>query len=356
VDEAGAGMKAQWKVTLAASEAEALLAVDLYNQPKRPRRLEGFFVHMQLAWLYLFQARYQRDRLDYHYRKANGRYERIDGEPKTWDLSRFVRAQWPDNDPARKNLELNIALRNKIEHRYEDATAVATAGYAQALLLNFEDELTKTFGSRETLADDLRFPVFIGTFTRDGAARIAAAQQRLPKRTKHFLASFQAGLDPAIVDDQRYEFRVHLIPKTGPKTDADVALTFVRATDLSDDQRQALADIGKTGTVIVREQIRDVVNADKMKPSEAAKKVQDRIPFKFSVHSHFRRAWRALEVRPPGGDPNPERTRSEFCVYDRPHQDYLYTQAFVDKVATKISTDEGFRELLGLDPVLKTSP
>ena len=35
---------------------EALLAVDLYDRSRRPRRLEGFFVHMHLAWLYLFEA------------------------------------------------------------------------------------------------------------------------------------------------------------------------------------------------------------------------------------------------------------------------------------------------------------
>ena len=48
-----------------ASKDEALLAVDLYNQSKRPRRLEAFFVHMHLAWLYLLHARFRRDGVDY---------------------------------------------------------------------------------------------------------------------------------------------------------------------------------------------------------------------------------------------------------------------------------------------------
>jgi hypothetical protein len=58
-------MRAIWRITLDASKAEALLAVDLYNQSNRSRRLEGFFVHMHMAWLYLFEAQYQRDDLDY---------------------------------------------------------------------------------------------------------------------------------------------------------------------------------------------------------------------------------------------------------------------------------------------------
>lgn len=49
-------MQAKWRITLEAACEEALLAADLYNQPKKARRLEGFFVHMHIAWLYAFQA------------------------------------------------------------------------------------------------------------------------------------------------------------------------------------------------------------------------------------------------------------------------------------------------------------
>ena len=89
-----------------ASKEEALLAVDLYNQPKQPRRLEAFFVHMHLAWLYLLHARFRHDKVDYRYRKRNGQFERVDGEPKTWELAKCVAERWGDNDAVRKNLGL----------------------------------------------------------------------------------------------------------------------------------------------------------------------------------------------------------------------------------------------------------
>ena len=346
-------MKARWKVTLEGAKDEALLAVDLYNQPTRPRHLEGFFVHMHMAWLYLFQARYQRERRDYFFRKPNGHFERIEGEPKSWDLAKFARERWSGTEPVRLNLEFTIALRNKIEHRYEEATSIAVAGYAQALLLNFEEELIQAFGSSHALGSQLRFPIFVGTFTKEGVARAAATQQQLPSKTRRFIAAFESSLDPKVMDDQHYEFRVHLLPKLGAKTEADLALTYVRMSDLSEEQREALADIGKTGTVIVREQIRDVASADKLRPTKAAQAIQALIPFKFSTWSHFPRAWKALNARPPTGDSHPERTRTEFCVYDRPHNDYLYTQKFIEKVAEKAATAEGFRDFLGIDPVPK---
>src|SRR5437879_8831359 len=64
-------MRAQWKLTLEAAKAEAVLAADLYNQAKRPRRVEGYFVHMHMAWLYLFLALHQRDKLPYHHHRLS---------------------------------------------------------------------------------------------------------------------------------------------------------------------------------------------------------------------------------------------------------------------------------------------
>jgi hypothetical protein len=339
-----------------ASKEEALLAVDLYNQPARPRRLEGYFVHMHLAWLYLLHARFHRDSIDYRYRKPNGRFEKVDGEPKTWELSKCVSERWGDNDPVRKNLELTIALRNKIEHRFEDATAVATAGYAQALLLNYEDELTSTFGDSHTLGDRLRFPIFVGALTADGVRRMIKRQKALPKRARDFIATFTSGLDPAIAQDQRFDFRVHLVPKIGPKSDADLAVTFHREDELTEDQRRTFEELGQQGNVIVRERLRPVSNLGNMKPAAAAAAIEDRIPFRFRASAEFPQAWKKLGCRPPAGDPRPERTDERYCVFDEPHGDYVYTQAFVDKVVRETKTAAKFKAFIGRKPTKKTAP
>jgi hypothetical protein len=149
------------------SKDEAQLAVRLYNDPSEPRGFEGFVVHMHLAWLYLLQAEFHRDGVDYRYWRKVGRARRldkVDGEPKRWDLARSVQERWIDaKQPVRANLDFFISLRNKIEHRYsrqQQALAAVVSGQAQALLLNYEEELTSQFGSHASLATRLRFPVF----------------------------------------------------------------------------------------------------------------------------------------------------------------------------------------------------
>lgn len=331
---------------------EAILAVDLYNQPNQPRRLEGFLVHMHIAWTYLLHAEFHKDKVDYHYRLPNGRFEKIDGEPKTWDLSRSVAERWLDTDPVRKNIELTIALRNKIEHHYHEAIALVTSGYAQALLLNFEDELTSKLGAEYSLGDRLRFPIFVGDITPLGNTKINELRDNLPRNTRDFLARFESALTPEITQDQRYEFRITLVPKIGAKTEADRAMSFVRESDLSDEQKRAFETLGATGNVIVREQVRPVASADKLKPTTAALRIQEQIPYQFGV-SHFVRAWKTLRVRPLTGDLHPERTTEIYCVYDVPHKDYLYTEAFITKVVSEADTEAKFRELTGLQPIPK---
>lgn len=115
-----------------ASKAEALLAVEFYNTTGERRSLEAFVVHMHLAWLYLLHAELLRDGTDFRYWEARAdarrRLVRLDGEPKTWELARCARERWNnDNDPVRRNLEFFIGLRNRIEHRHQDAIGLAVA-------------------------------------------------------------------------------------------------------------------------------------------------------------------------------------------------------------------------------------
>ena len=266
--------------------------------------------------------------------------------PKTWDLQKCVVARWPSGGPVRSNLELTIALRNKIEHRYHAAIASATSGYAQALLLNFEEELTSAFGAAESLGDQLRFPIFVGELTALGEARAQDLRDRLPKSTRDLLVRFEAGLGTKITNDHRYEFRITLVPKLGPKSGADRALTFVRENELSQADKAALEALGRSGAVVVREQTRPVVSAGLLKPAAVVEQVEAQIPFRFHM-GHFVRAWKALRCRPRAGDPHPDRTDEKYCLFDEPNEDYLYKPAFVARLVRETSTADKFETFLG---------
>jgi hypothetical protein len=320
----------RYKQMVDASRDEAQFAARLYNDPAEVRSFEGFVVHMHLAWLYLLHAELTRDGVDFRYWRIEGRrrrLERVDGEPRRWELARCVQERWPDaKNPVRANLGFFIGLRNKIEHRYarqQDALTAAVGGQAQALLLNYEEELTSQFGSGASLATRLRFPVFIGSFTDEGERTLRRLRSQLPAALRNFITDYDAALDASITHDPRYEFRLRVLQELAPKDPDSLAIQFTRFDDLDDEQRAAVEAIGKKGHVIVREQRRPVVGHGLLKPTRVAKAVQEEIPFIFNT-AHFTTAWKKLGVRPPVGDPHPERTDEKYCLYDERHRDYGY--------------------------------
>jgi hypothetical protein len=348
-------MKAVWKTTLEGAMDEALLAVDLYNQPRQPRSLEGFYVHMHLAWLYLLHAEFKREGVDIRYKHSNGRLKKIDGEPKTWDLKKSIAHKWPEINPVRANLEITIAIRNKIEHRYHEAVAALTAGYAHSLLINFEDELTSYFGARYALGDQMRFPIYVGYISALSTARRQSLVEDLPVSTRDFLAELKSGIDDSIANDLQLEFRVTLVQTVGSSGIADRALNFIRESDLTEEQRSVLSSLGKTGAVVVREQNRPVSGAGMMRPAVVAREVERQIPFRFTTNDCVK-VWRILKCRPGSGDEHPERTIEKYCVYDEPHGDYVYTTAFVAKIVKETGTEDKFRTFLGKAPKPKVEP
>jgi hypothetical protein len=285
-------MKARWRVLVEAARDEALLAVDLFNAPRRRRSLSGFYTHMHNAWQSLLQAEYVR--------------KKAAGGPARWALGRAMAARYPaEHDPVRANLEFTLGLRGKIVHRYQEAIGLETQGHAQALILNFEEELT-TMGAQYSLGDALRVPVYLLSVEAPGP---------VPEAVREYIEMFEAGLPAGTLDDDRYTYQLSFTPR--------------------------------------RERLRSVAALDLLRPGVASREIEQRIPFRFSVYAEFPSAWHRLQCRPPARDPNPERTLEQYCVYDVAHGDYLYTQDFVEKVVAECATAAGFTAFLGRDPVLK---
>jgi hypothetical protein len=349
-------MRTKWLGMVYAAREEAELAVNIYNDSTQTRSFEGFVVHMHLAWLYLLHARFCRDGVDYRYWSLTKptRLERVDGEVKHWELAKCVKRRWQsDGDPTRKNLEFFIALRNKIEHRhsrFDEALAIAVAGKAQALLLNFEKELTTEFGAKFTMASILRFPLFIGTFTEAGTKTLKELRDRLPKDLQRFISEFHSGLPEEFERDPAFEIRLSVILQAAQRDPDALTMKFIHFDDLSDEEREIVEALGREGRTVIRERTRSVSNADLLKPSGVVSRVQRNVPFLFNMH-HATQAWKKHRIRPDSGDPHPERTIEQYCLYDQLANTYGYTDAWVKRVIKYCQTAEDFEQFTGCTAV-----
>lgn len=344
-----------WHHTMQEARRQACLAIDFYNRPGERRSYLDFVVHMHLAWQNLLHADRMRRNESIFYREKNGRYAKNpDGTRKTWDLAQCLKHEFTDADPVRQNVAFFIGLRNKIEHRFQDAFMATTGPHAHAYVINFESELVKRFGKTYSLAAELRFPVFVQALTPESVDVHNKLRKKLPKAAQSYISQFEADLDPAVAGSQKFVYRVQLTPIKGPKSDADMAVTFVSQADLTEAEVEELKKEGKAGTVFVSEKQREVGLLDKMLPKAAAQAVEDQIPFEFRTN-HFARTWNKLKVRPDGQSKHPERTVSHYCVYVEAIKQHLYTPAYVQKLVELLSSEEGYKATVGSTPRRKVS-
>jgi hypothetical protein len=136
--------------------SSALAAVDSYNRPGPRFRTAQFVILIIVAWTAFFHAIfYRRGRRPWFRRQSpggHGRYVRIDGEPKHWDLGECLKQYFGDRQPPeRKNLEFLIGLRNKIEHRHLPGLDPALYGECQSYA-----ESTKHRSARRPSGDPAR--------------------------------------------------------------------------------------------------------------------------------------------------------------------------------------------------------
>lgn len=315
---------------LRVAREEAMLACDLYNQRRRERNLEAFIVHMAIAWLGLFHSICIKQRLDYRYHKGR-RIERVDGEPKTWDLQKCIAHFIPDNgDPMRANLEFFIRFRNRIEHRFTERQIrnleALVAAKAQAYVLNFEKFVVAEFGPEFSLCDSLRFPIFLSSLTEDAVEAAKQIYEQVPRHVRSFIDEYDEAQDDAVRHSEAYEFRIYLMPKMSSRAKADLAIEFVDLSKLSEDQLETI----ENARVIIRDRHVETVNINRLKAGEVVERLRG-VYHAFKMHHHVL-AWKHYGIRPASNAANPTHTDARYCVYDRAHRDYLYTAAWVSKL------------------------
>jgi hypothetical protein len=343
-----------WRHTLDEARRQALVAIDFYNRPGDRRSFSDFIVHIHLAWQNLLHADRMRRKAEIFYRESGGRriFKRNpDGSKKTWDLSQCLKHEFKDNDPIRANVEFFVGLRNHVEHRFQDSVLVATAAEAHACIINFEAELIRRFGISETLGSELKFPVFVQSLSPTRYEEQRDLRRGLPTSVSTFITEFQGGLPDDVRSDERYAYRLLLLPMKGPKTEADLALNFVRQDELSEEELQAL--LGQEGSVIVAEKYREAIHGDEMLPKAAAAAVEERIAFKFSVNN-FTRIRKKWQIGPAKSGDKEQLPKSDgYCLYSPAFKQFVYRPKLVERMADAVDTAEKYQALLGRPPTVK---
>lgn len=318
----------------------AILALDIYNRPSTVFRTQGFTVMMIIAWTSLLHALFEQAQIDYYYYEKDGSIKIVDGDKKAWELSKCLDEYGNLPQATQENIKLFIQLRNKIEHRFAPAFDLEICGECQALLLNFEELLTSKFGSYYSLNTSLSIPLQVLT-TREPWQYEASKklQSTHYSELKSFIDTFRASLSDEIFDDGKFCFRVYLIPKTGNhRSSADTAIEFVKYDPA---QPEHFQDIEKEITLIKEKRVQ-VANQGLLKPADVTKLVKEKIGRPFNIMFHAR-AWNFYGVRKRGR--HADGCDPRYCQYDEPHKDYVYTQAWVDFLAEKLSNEDEYERV-----------
>lgn len=333
------GLPVGVKTLLLKAREAAILAVETYNRPTATFRSGAYIVLMVIAWTALFHAIFLQKHKKPFYRKKNSkRFERIDGDYKTWELAECVRQFYGANNPSEKeNLTFFIGLRNKIEHRSLPQLDSEIFGECQSLLINFEDLLCSEFGRSYALKTGLVYALqFSHVLQTTQSKAMTKLTEKQYQGVKSYIQSFRSALSDDVGKDLKYSFRVFLVPKVNNHIkSADVAVEFVKYDPSRPEEMKKYEHL----VTFIKEKQVPIVNLGYLKPGQVTRQVSARTGKKFNSYDH-QLCHRHFHVRPQGGATDPTSTDTRYCVYDDAHGDYVYKPEWVEFLIKNLSNSD----------------
>ena len=325
------------KTLLESSRNSVLTAVEIYNKPNIKFRIENYIVLMVIGWTKLFHAFFQATIGEkYFYKEKNGRYKIIDGEKKAWELKECIKNYRRMNVPVQineavvANLKFFIGLRNKIEHRFFDSSEldILLFGECQSLLYNYENLLINLFGSDYSINSCLAYALqFSHLRATSQITSYRALLSNDMQDIKQYIDKYKTDLPQTVYDSQEFSIKLLQIPKVSNTNRSDLAIEFVNWNSLNDNDRKAYKQI----TTIIKDKLIaiPVSNANLLKPFKVIEAVKQKTGIDINRSNHIA-LWKAFNIRPPQNSESKFATNEKYCVYDEPHNDYLYTNEWVD--------------------------
>lgn len=336
----------------------ALAAIQNYNNPTATFRTGTYLILMIVAYTSLFHAIFEREAVSYVRRNEKGEAQKIAGGDVLWDAlesAQYYAANYSDrylDDQNPKlllgmieNIRLLLPIRHVFEHRDMPPLDATLAAHCQSMLFNFETILNKEFTSYYSINSSLAVTLQFSTARNDAA--IAAARRFHSQEyteLKQYINNFHVGLTDDIIENPAFAFRVWLIPKPAKEArKSDISIEYVQLDFENPDQIAALDN----SIVAIKQSIKLVSNTGLLKPKEVSEKVTKATGRTFTSSTHHARAWRHFKVRPEAGSAEPHKTIGDFCVYDEPHKDYVYTSAWVGFLIKQMQKDDVCEAIYG---------
>ena len=338
------------KTILESSLNSAFTAVETYNRPRTQFRIENYIILMIIAWTKLFHAYFQviiGER--YFYKERNGRYKLVDGEKKAWELTECIK-KYQSISRRNKltkatiaNLKFFIGIRNKIEHRHWDSTTldILLFGECQSLRYNYENLIVSLFGEEYSLNTSLAYAL---QFSHLRASEQLKAQRELlskdMKDIKKYIDKYKTHLSDEIYNSQEYSVKLLQIPKVSNTNRSELSIEFVNWNSLMEEDREKYEKL----TAIIKDKIikQPVSNANLLRPKAVIHAIKDKTGIEINLNNHTS-LWKAFNVRPDSDSKSKFDTRIEYCIYDEPHNDYLYTIEWVELLSDLIE-NHGFNK------------
>tara|TARA_B100001971_G_C18260098_1_gene585918 strand:- start:1072 stop:2451 length:1380 start_codon:yes stop_codon:yes gene_type:complete len=305
----------------------ALLAVEIYNKPRVTFRSESYISLMVNAWTKLFHSYYKLKKIDYFYPKRKDENFR-----RSWDLAKCI-GQYRDLSPSIiANLELFIEYRNEVEHGLPDNKYLDLNlfGECQALLFNYETLVLKLYGEKHALNQSLAFSLQFSTMRNCNQEE---SNQKLLKAELEevggFLQKYRTKLTDDVFNSQEYSVKLIQIPKVSNNDRADVAMTFVKYDELSDEDKENYQHV----YTLIKKQVEkvEVVNKGLYKPGKVLLEINERLSTPINQYD-LQCLYLILKIKPKDEQRklSPEKCNSKFCHYDSANDDYLYNENWVN--------------------------
>lgn len=217
------------------------------------------------------------------------------------------------------------------------------------MLLNFDDLMGKEFGDKYRIRQCLSFALQMYPSAENLAE--AVKRNRGVRAAAEFVEQYRSSISPEILQSGQYAFKAFLIQVANHPSKDALAIQFIDYNKLSDEQKESI----KALAALVKAKHVPVLNEGMLNAGQVAERVQKAMGDpqvnrggkprdKFNIAWHTR-CWQLFKVRPPSRSPHPEQTNSKYCIYDRRHNDYGYTETWVELLIEKFKDDKAYEDL-----------